>query len=285
MSMGLIRRIKLNFLFFTKIPVKVEVKSYDEIAETLWLSPLVGWILGIICSGISLIFFNFLPDLLVGFLILGIITFLTGAHHLDGLLDFGDGLMFQGNAEKKIDVMHDVSIGAGGFSLGLFILISTGITIAFLKNNIILALTISEICAKNAIVIACSLGKSANTKMATPFIEKNSPKQLVHALITSCLFVFLTIVINTIYTLIFSNIAELSIIIIPVDEVQIWDYKCVIFLFVIFFLSSIIPSLLIIRIANKNFNGLTGDCLGALNEITRLFSLIFFLFFSSLTLI
>ena len=40
--------------------------------------------------------------------------------------------------------------------------------------------------------------------------------------------------------------------------------------------------IIILKISNKNFNGLTGDCIGALNDITRLFVLILGLIINSI---
>ncbi len=283
--MGLLKKLKLTIIFFTIFPVKTEIESYDEIAEGLWLSPVVGWILGLILSGIALILFRFLPDLLVGFLILGLIIYLTGAHHVDGLLDFGDGIMARKTPEEKIAVMHDVSVGAGGFSLGLIVLIITGISIAFSKSMIITSLIIAEISAKNAMVAACSLGKSAGTKMATPFIEKNKCKHLGLSLIISGIFVLLTVFISFIYSSLLVNFSILTNFLISINEVLVWDYYKIAIFILVFLISTFVPVILMLRIANKNFNGLTGDCLGALNEITRAFSLVILLLFNSLTLI
>ena len=47
---------------------------------------------------------------------LALLLWMTGLHHTDGLLDFGDGVMVHGTAEHKIEVMHDQLTGAGGLS-------------------------------------------------------------------------------------------------------------------------------------------------------------------------
>jgi len=44
---------------------------------------------------------QFLPSLVVGALALALLFVVTGLHHTDGLLDFGDGIMVHGSFEKK----------------------------------------------------------------------------------------------------------------------------------------------------------------------------------------
>ncbi|MHA1689583.1 MAG: adenosylcobinamide-GDP ribazoletransferase [Promethearchaeota archaeon] len=284
-KINIITKIKYNFFFLTKIPVKVEINSYEEVASAFWLSPFIGWILGLIGSMTALFLFKFLPELVVGFIILGILIYFTGAHHLDGLIDFGDGIMTRGTVVRKIQVMHDVSIGAGGFSLGFIILSLTGLSIAFSKSHVIVSLLISEVCAKFSMVSACSLGKSADTEMVRPFMEKNSIKQFIYSFILTCVLMYLTIILNSIYSFMTNNISALSTFLISIKSFSIFNYYFILSVFFIAFISTFLPFLLITRIVYKNFNGFTGDCMGALNEFTRLFCLIFFLIFYSLNLI
>ena len=61
--------------------------------------------------------FRFLPGIVVGALVLALLLWMTGLHHMDGLLDFGDGVMVHGTPERKIEVMHDQLTGAGAIGL------------------------------------------------------------------------------------------------------------------------------------------------------------------------
>ena len=58
---------------------------------------------------------------------------MTGLHHTDGLLDFGDGVMAHGTPEHKIDVMHDQLTGAGGLSLGILTMLITALAVGSLS--------------------------------------------------------------------------------------------------------------------------------------------------------
>ncbi|MHA1804401.1 MAG: adenosylcobinamide-GDP ribazoletransferase [Promethearchaeota archaeon] len=284
-KINIMKKIKYNLFFLTRIPVKVELNNYEDVAAVFWLSPLVGWVLALIGSIIALILFKFLPATIVGFIILGILIYLTGAHHLDGLIDFGDGIMARGTAEHKIKIMHDVSIGAGGFSLGFIIMSLTGFSIAFSKSHIIISLLIAEVCAKFSMVAACSLGKSADTEIVRPFMEKNSVMQFIYSLILTCVLIYLTIILNSIYSFMTNTILVLPNFLISIEAFSIFNYYSIFSVFFIAFISTFLSLLLIMRIAYKNFKGFTGDCMGALNECTRLFCLIFIIIFYSLNLI
>ena len=79
-----------------------------------------------------------MPGIVVGGLVLALLLLITGLHHTDGLLDFGDGVMVHGTAEHKIEVMHDQLTGAGGLTLGIMTMLITALAIGQLQSNITL---------------------------------------------------------------------------------------------------------------------------------------------------
>src|SRR4030065_727066 len=96
----------------------------------------------------------FLPSLVVGRLALGALLLLTGLHHTDGLLDFGDGVMAHGSAERKIEIMHDQLTGAGGLTLGMMTLLITTLALAQMNAGIIIQpVVIVEVAAKLSMVV------------------------------------------------------------------------------------------------------------------------------------
>ena len=283
--MGIIKDIKNCFSFLTRFPIGKEINLTEDLAPKIWIFPVVGLVLGLTSSFASLILFKFLPSLLVGFITLGFLLLMTGVHHTDGLIDFGDGLMAMGTPERKIEVMHDVAIGVGGFALGFIVLALTGLAISYSMNFIIIALVLSEIVSKFNMVAACSVGKSANTKMADPFIRSNTKKHLVFSLSLSIGLIFFTIFLIMILNSIYSELIFLKFLFSPVNEISLWNFAQVVLILIIFLIGTIIPLLIVLNLASRNFNGLTGDCLGALNEITRVFILIFILILGALNLV
>ncbi|MFX1274817.1 MAG: adenosylcobinamide-GDP ribazoletransferase [Promethearchaeota archaeon] len=271
--------------FLTKIPVNKEVDIFKEVAPKMWLFPIVGFILGIILSIIGLFLLSFLPFLLVGFILLGLLLLMTGVHHADGLFDFGDGLMVMGTPERKIEVMHDVNIGAGGFALGFIILSLTGIAISYSMEYLIIALVLSEIGAKFNMVAVCSVGRSAKTKMVDQFIISNKKKHLIMSLMLSIILILITLFLIVFYNFIYDNIVLFRYVFSPISNVSPFNlYQCL-SIFIVFLIGTAISLIIILNLANKHFNGLTGDCIGALNEITRLTILILFLVIDRINLI
>jgi adenosylcobinamide-GDP ribazoletransferase len=178
-------------------------------------------------------------------LTLGLLLLITGLHHTDGLLDFGDGVMYQGSPEKKIEVMHDQLTGSGGLTLGLVTLLTTAFCVAGLDANIVIqSLIVSEVSAKLSMVIGAWVGKSAHEGMNTFFVNAMHGEyrkiRLSVALILS-----LGIAIPLLGTAGF-----------------------------IVIISGLIASLIMVEVSRRHFGGVTGDVMGAMNEIIRMFSLI-----------
>ncbi|MGA2935055.1 MAG: adenosylcobinamide-GDP ribazoletransferase [Methanomicrobiales archaeon] len=101
--------------FETRLPLGKPV-DFSRFARHTWLYPLAGYVVGGIAA---LVAFFIAPRPLAAAAALAVALLVTGFHHLDGLLDFGDGLMAHGSREKRVAALTDRSIGAGGVGLGL----------------------------------------------------------------------------------------------------------------------------------------------------------------------
>jgi len=102
------------FRFLTTLPVGAPAgeKEEEALASSMVFFPLVGLSIGgclfLIYRGGSLIFSPLLSNLLV---LLGWIA-ITGALHLDGFMDTIDGLAGGRNREERLKIMSDSSAGA-----------------------------------------------------------------------------------------------------------------------------------------------------------------------------
>ena len=101
--------------FETRLPLGKPV-DFSRFASHTWLYPLAGYVVGGIAAIVALLI---APRPLAAAVALAIALLVTGFHHLDGLLDFGDGLMAHGSREKRVAALTDRSIGAGGVGTGL----------------------------------------------------------------------------------------------------------------------------------------------------------------------
>ena len=241
----MLREIKNLLSFLTIFPFKMDENCLTDAAKGMFLFPLIGALIGLLAGVFAWVTSQFLPSLVVGALALGVLLLITGLHHADGLLDFGDGVMAQGSAERKIEVMHDQLTGAGGLTLGIMTFLITALSIAELNTSTIIAsLVVVEVAAKLSMVIGAWAGNSVHKGMSSSFLEamhgKYGNARLIGALVISF----------------------------GVTVPLLWLEGAVTMLV------AIVASLIMVGISHRHFKGVTGDVLGATNELTRMVSLI-----------
>jgi adenosylcobinamide-GDP ribazoletransferase len=233
-------KISSALSFLTIIPTK----SYNiiYIAQNMYLFPLIGLIIGLAVGGLSFFLFSFVEGFLLGFLITATIVGITGLHHSDALSDLADGLMAKGSIEAKHKVMSDPRNGTAGTVVLIFYIIGMIILVSYIdeKTKLLSVIIIAEVLSKYSMVLQCYLGKSAWKGMNTIFIKemKNNKKFLVSNVI---LIASITTFGFNFYYTIASVITMVSV------------------------------SITLLLIANRSFGGISGDTIGAANEISRFF--------------
>jgi adenosylcobinamide-GDP ribazoletransferase len=243
-------------------------ESFDQVADSFYIAPFIGLVIGCLAGIVAYFLVLVFPPLITGIFTLGFILLITGLHHTDGLFDFGDGLMAHGKPERRLEVMKDLRIGVGGLGLGFIVLMTTFLSISeltrlssplyallipesfrvntflefFLAIPIIIqSLIIAEVSAKLSMVVIAAAGKPAKKEsMALTVIQRMKNKgKFVMSIILSLVFL------------------------IPFQWIGI-----------IGLLSGILVAFLINYISVKRFNGITGDVMGATNDITRVITLL-----------
>jgi adenosylcobinamide-GDP ribazoletransferase len=101
--------------FETRLPLG-KPAAFGSFADHHYLYPLAGYVVGGIAALAALLI---APRPLAAAAALALALLVTGFHHFDGLLDFGDGLIAHGSREKRVTALTDRSTGAGGVGLGL----------------------------------------------------------------------------------------------------------------------------------------------------------------------
>jgi adenosylcobinamide-GDP ribazoletransferase len=241
----MLKEIKNLFSFLTTIPVSMDKDMLTDAAKLMFVFPLVGAFIGLLGGVFGWAVSQFLPSLVVGGLVLGALLLITGLHHTDGLLDFGDGVMAHGTPERKIEIMHDHLTGAGGLCLGIITLLITALSIAELDSSLIVqGIVVIEVSAKLSMVVGAWAGKAAHQGMASSFLESMHGNKGHIRLVTALAISF--------------GIAT------PLLGLP----------GVITVLSAIFAGLVIVGISLRNFKGVTGDVLGATNELARMVSLV-----------
>lgn len=245
-----VKQLKNLLSFLTVFPVAMDKDLLTDCAKNMWAFPLIGAFLGLLAGLFGWVATIFLPSLVVGALALALLLWMTGLHHTDGLLDFGDGVMVHGTPEKKIEVMHDQLTGAGAIGLALMTYIVTAFAFASLGGNqsifgfrvplILPALIVIELCAKLGMVVAARAGRSVHQGMNSSFLQamhgSGGNWRLALALVISFAVVLPLLGLGGIFVV----------------------------------LAAVATGLVMVGVAHRNFNGVTGDVFGSTNELTRM---------------
>jgi adenosylcobinamide-GDP ribazoletransferase len=86
--------------------------------------PLVGLFIGVLLMVANFMLRFVLPSFVVATLVVVLWVALTGALHLDGFSDACDGLFAATTRERRLEILHDVHLGAFG-AVGLMLLLLT----------------------------------------------------------------------------------------------------------------------------------------------------------------
>ena len=236
-----VKELKNLLSFLTVFPVAMDKDMLTDCARNMWAFPLIGAFIGLLAGLFGWVTIHFLPGIVVGALVLALLLWMTGLHHTDGLLDFGDGVMAHGTFEHKIEVMHDQLTGAGGLSMGILTMLITALAIGQLNVRLIVpGIIVVELCAKLSMVVAAWAGKSVHQGMNSPFLEamhgSKGNLRLIAALAISFAIALPLLRWAGVFTV----------------------------------LAGVIAGLVMVAVAHKHFNGVTGDVFGATNELTRM---------------
>ena len=238
----MLKEIGSVFSFLTIFPSSNA--TLENIAKYMYIFPIVGIAIGLLVGSFGFGLSFFLDPLLVSLLVVSSLAIVTGIHHADGLADFADGLMVKGSKERKLKAMKDLSTGSAGIVGIVLYLVGLIITISLTSGfDLFKAILISEILAKFSMVLMASLGNSASLGSNSPFVSiMKDKKKLAAAFLI--MIIPITVIGETIGLVMLGVATALTI-----------------FLLVI---------------STRSFGGITGDVLGATNELTRLASLMVF---------
>lgn len=239
----MLKEIGSLFSFLTIFPANNA--NLETIAKYMYIFPIVGLSIGSVIGGFGYGIYQIgLEPLVISLLVVTSLAIITGIHHTDGLADFADGLMAKGTKEKKLLAMKDLSTGTAGIVAIVLYLIALIIALSMTSAlGLFKAILLGEVLAKFSMVLMASIGNSAALGTNSPFLQQMKDKR---KLIVS------------------SGITLVPLILLAGS------------LGVIMFAGAITITLLLTGLATRSFGGITGDVLGAANEITRLSSVLLF---------
>jgi len=229
--------------FSTILPINVYT-SIEYMTKLTWCWPFLHIFIGIlaaICGYVSIEFLH-LNSFFTAVIVYAFLMIITGYNHLDGVMDMADGVMVHGEPEKKIMVMKDSSVGAGGVAT-LFLVAS--LTIAGLYNildyHFILGIMICEMSAKTSLLTTALLSKPLTPGIGSYFMNETN---LGNYLLSTAI----VLIIGDLFA---GYVGLFGVV------------------------GAMISGLIIALVARRNFVLANGDVLGMSNEVGRLFSLLF----------
>jgi adenosylcobinamide-GDP ribazoletransferase len=232
------KKLLIALQFLTVLPVKIRSEIQpQEFGRSLLYFPAAGLFIGIIlaCSASAL---AFLPLLLKGALILVISVIITAAIHLDGFADTCDGFYAAGSRQEVLRIMKDSRIGVMG-AVGIFciLLLKFTLIVSLPENMLGRSLIMMAVFSRWSQSLACGICGYARPAGKAKFFLEYARKSdiIIGGLATFLLFLFLC------------GIGA-----------------------VILFVSGFIIVFLFITFAGARIGGMTGDTIGAVNEIAEI---------------
>jgi len=219
------------FQFTTILPLG-KSQDLEYFARKSYLYPIAGYFIG---SLVALPLFFIADHIIAAAIAIALLILLTGAHHFDGLLDLGDGLMAHGDREQRIRALTDRNVGAGAIALGISV---TLLAFAGIQGSpsVIVAVLAGEVCAKYSMSFLTAYGSPFREGMQSYLHRYSKP-----------------------YFPIISLLLCLPLIFLPIAPVKICGA----------FLGMLICPMILLCVSDRIFGGVNGDVVGASNEITR----------------
>ena len=211
--------------FFTRLPVEGD---FEKARRELWALPLVALLSSALPTAVLYL------NLPLGNVLAVLALYLTiGLLHLDGLVDWADGVMVKGDRERKVKAMKDVNTGVAGVFAVVMVLLLQVHTLPFLPFY---ALYLAELNSKFAMLLALATKKPLGNGLGAYFMEGMKGKWLV---------------VGT---------ALYALLLLPIAYLELRSLAS---------LLGLLVGAYIIYLSLRNFGGLNGDCIGAVAEITR----------------
>ena len=254
--------------FLTIIPVGGKEDFIFTTAENVWLFPLlggfigllaglyfvgssvlVGFLLGLIHSIVALPT-GVLATLLPAAMTIAFLSVITGLQHFDGLIDLGNAVGLRNVHDRKM-VAHAWTVTYSGAVLALVVEFAAFVGLFFVNPLFAFgAIFSAEVAAKLSMVTIVWVGKPSHKGLGSIFLAKAKKNLNAVAYVIAVLVVFpvFTLIGNPILGLVAVGIVLVSI---PV-------------------------AFLMRKVSDNVFGGVSGDMIGATNEVARAVTLVLF---------
>lgn len=226
--------------FLTRLPVGHDERDWAAFREHPVTFPLSGYLIGgVILPAILLP----VPAATAAVVFVAWVYVVTGINHVDGLADLGDAVVVHGDADRRRAVMTDTTAGVGavlavalvvaGLALGGFSIASATVKAA----GIVVA---AEVGAKLGMAVVVCLGSAGHEGLGSQLTERANPW----------------------------SVAFPALVALPVVAVT-WPHPAA----GVALIAAVVVALAVLAWANARLGGVSGDVIGATNEIIRVVAL------------
>lgn len=153
--------LRLAISWLTVVPVSGPATvDRGTAGHAITLAPLIGLALGAVAAGTSWLLVSAgLTSLLAGLLTVGLLALVTRGMHLDGLADTVDGLGSYGPPQRAREIMKSGGAGPFGVAALIFAIAVQSVAFATLaEQQRWLALVLAVAAGRVAVVLACRTG-------------------------------------------------------------------------------------------------------------------------------
>jgi adenosylcobinamide-GDP ribazoletransferase len=228
--------IAMSFLTIIRLPVSGEISPHDS-GRCYACFPAVGLLIGLMTYLMVLSLQAVMPPLLLAVWTCAFTTIITRGFHLDGLADLADGIGGGYTPERRLEIMKDSATGAfGALALVLAVLLKTGAIYSLIVAKSWLVLAVVP--ALGRLSIVASAYKSSCARSAG--LAKSSIEHMTRGTVLTAA----------------SIAVVLTFVLIPKFAP-------------VFLATAAVSALLVRSLAHRLLGGVTGDVLGAVNEITE----------------
>jgi adenosylcobinamide-GDP ribazoletransferase len=230
--------IAVSFLTIFRLPHTPSQKiTPSDLAGSFSWFPLVGLFLGLETAALAYLLQS-APPLLLAVLLTALLAILTRGLHLDGLADLADGIGGGYTPERRLEIMKDSRTGPfGALALIFVVLLKSAAMCPLVLGHCWSGILLAPALSRFAMVLAAYKMPYARSVegLAKPFLEHMDFQQLLTASLLSAAFL-----------------------------VCFSPGLAIIFAGLVLACAGLLRSL-----ARRCLGGMTGDVLGALNEITE----------------
>ncbi len=229
----------LALQFLTAIPVKINAVKDEDMAKSMAYFPFIGLFLGgILAAADNLLIFLSFNELISSVILVVLLIILTAGLHLDGLADTFDALLSGKPKDEMLRIMRDSRIGVMG--------VLSLICILLLKISLIYSLSAPLKTAALILMCVVSRWSMVFSTFLFPYARQEG-KAKIFTRGMNMKILFLSVI--SAITFIFAIWGAISL---------------------LFFGLAALSAYLIAKSINNKIGGITGDSIGAINELTEI---------------